>query len=272
MNRHAAALLFLLAAVSATAQEPPKKKKPSAKPKVTVDLVCEMLRIGIEEDQIISYLDRVAWPEHIEERDLLKVSRAGGGRKLQGRLYARLEVRSEPERLSRLFDRFDGSVPKGPSYSLLRPKGYRVTRRSKDSRRVEFSENDVEGWFRGTRYFVWFIDAGAWESGNETAVARIAMRAVLGRMESGGLTVTPAEEETFSGRTKKVSYPFFHALATDEKTRLRGMLGLTARIMSKSKTLVILGFIAPVSEEALAITEATQRLNDMVGTLRVEAP
>ncbi|HGY90513.1 MAG TPA: hypothetical protein ENK43_05010 [Planctomycetes bacterium] len=272
MNRYAAVLVLLLAAAPVIAQEPPEKKDPSAKPKVTVDLICEMLRIGIEEDQIISYLDRVAWPEHLEERDLLKVSRAGGGRKLQGRLYARLEVRSEPERLSRLFERFDGKVPQGPSYSLLRPKGYRVTRRSKDFRRVEFSENDVAGWFRGTRYFVWFIDAGAWESGNETAVARIAMRAVSGRMESGGLTVTPAEEEKLTGRKKKAGYPFFHALATDEKTRLRGMLGLTVRIMPKSKTLVIMGFIAPVSEEALAITEATQRLGDMVGTLRVEAP
>ncbi len=270
MNRYAAALALLLLAMTATAQSPPKRKNPPVAPKVTVDLICEMLRIGIEEDQIISYLDRVAWPEHLEERDLLKVSRAGGGRKLQGRLYARLEVRSEPERLSRLFERFDGKIAKGPSYSLLRPKGYRVAVRSKDARRVEFAENDVDGWFRGTRYFVWFLEAGAWESGNETAVARIAMRAVLGRMENGGLTVTPAEEEKLTGRKKEAVYPFFHALATDEKTRLRGMLGLTARILPRSKTLVILGFIAPVSEEALAVTEATQRLTDMVVTLRVE--
>ncbi|MCA9321004.1 MAG: hypothetical protein KDB53_09730 [Planctomycetes bacterium] len=265
MNPRSVLLVLVAITTLGFGQDDPPKPTPQA---TTIELVVQMLEIGIEDAQIIGYCEQRGWPEKVDEDALLRTRRAGADAELQRRLYGLMDRKSEPERLAKLFERFDTKIDGRQALSMLKPRGFEA-RAQRSGRRLSFHENDVAGWFRGVQYFVWIEDLGSWRAQNDGAVARVAAQASLDRLGRSGVTVGALDEDRLSDRQGVGRRPFYHALCRDDATQVSGFFGITATVDEAAGRILILGFTAPVLEDTAAVERARSRLMDMVEHLRL---
>lgn len=263
MYDKAATLIILLSLAGLAPCQAPVEADP-----VTVDDIVALLGIGTSDAEIIALCEDAGWPI-ITEREMLVLRENGMGRDLENRFLKAFRGKSDLERLAEQFEVHEGTLPAGTAYTILAPRKWR---RSVSKRRLHFHEHEQEGLLLRRSLFVWFYEGRDWRASNARALAHVVVGACRRRLAGDGMRMGGATEEILIHKRSGKEYPFFHAIVSDARTRVRSLLAVTVRIDEEVGVVTVAGFLTRIDDDSAAGGKAKSRLSEMISTLRFSTP
>lgn len=263
MNIKVALIAAAVIVGGAHAQDAPPARTPA-----TVEDIVGLLQIGAADEEIVSHCESDGWPV-VTERDLIVLRDAGAGRLLEKRLLRAFRGKSDLERLADDFEVYENKLPSKTEYRLLVPRKWR---RTTTPTRLNFNEHEQEGLLLRRSLFLWFYEGRDWKVSNARALAHVAMSSCRKRFSRGGMRMGTATEEILIHKRTGREYPFFHAIVSDARTRVRSLLALAVRVDEKESVVTVAGFLTRIDDDSAAGRVAKDRLAEMISTLRFEAP
>lgn len=246
-------------------------KAPITDRAVFVKEMTGLLKVGLNDKQIVAYWDKKGWPESIRDIDFVMIRNAKASPKLLKRLRKLLEGHAVLSELAEKYEPFEILLNSGEKLSLLRPRGWHQTQ-TVNRDRFFFHEHSAElpGWFRRTSFFVWVIDGGTWKKRNEKALTRIVLAAAKKRLIRAGLTVGTMKEERLLVKRGHREFPVIEAICRDPRDKLKGTIAMSVLVQEPHGKVIVFGYSTRLNPDVSA-QRALPRdiLAEMLSTVRI---